>query len=183
MTPPAPGPAGAASQPLQYSGLAEEYGPALARLASAYELRPECRKDLLQEIHIALWRSLAMFDRRCSIRTWVYRVAHNVAATHVHRHRRLRREQLFSLEELDAMADPAESERRLDEGAVLDRLGKLIQTLRLLDRDIILLYLEGVEAAGIADIVGLSPANIATKIHRIKALLMRRFHAGGRPHA
>ena len=43
------------------------------------------RRDLLQEIHIALWRSLARFEGRCSMRTWVYRVAHNVATTHVFR--------------------------------------------------------------------------------------------------
>jgi DNA-directed RNA polymerase specialized sigma24 family protein len=34
----------------------------------------------LQEIRIALWRSFANFDGRCSLRTWVYRVAHNTAA-------------------------------------------------------------------------------------------------------
>jgi N-acetylneuraminic acid mutarotase len=41
-------------------------------------LMPRCR-DLLQEIHFQLWRSFAHFDHRCSLRTWVYRVAHNVA--------------------------------------------------------------------------------------------------------
>jgi RNA polymerase sigma-70 factor (ECF subfamily) len=155
-----------------------QYGPALARLASAYEINLVQRQDLLQELNFALWRSLARFDQRCSIRTWVYRVAHNVAATHVQRHRRWRQEQLFSLEELEALPDPVDNERRIDETAVLERLGRLIQKLKIVDRDIILLYLEGVEAVEIGDIVGLSPANIATKIHRIKALLMRRFHAG-----
>jgi len=161
-----------------YPQIVAQYGPALARLAGTYELNFERRQDLLQEFYFALWRSLARFDRRCSLRTWVYRVAHNVAATYVHRQRRWRQEQLFSLEEIEAMPDPADNERRMDETAVLERLGRLIQKLKIIDRDIILLYLEGVEAVEIGDIVGLSAVNIATKIHRIKALLMRRFHAG-----
>ena len=57
------------------------HGPALGRLALAYEMNPEDRRDLLQEIHLALWRSFATFDDRCSLRTWVYRVAHNVATS------------------------------------------------------------------------------------------------------
>ena len=58
---------------------AREYGAALERLAWAYELDPDRRRDLLQEIHLALWRSFENFDVRCSLRTWTCRVAHNVA--------------------------------------------------------------------------------------------------------
>ena len=38
------------------------------------------------------------------------------------------------------------------------------------------LYLEELDAASIADVVGLSAVNVATKIHRIKALLARQFN-------
>lgn len=70
---------------------------ALDRLARAYELDAEVRQDLLQEIHLQLWRSFAQFDGRCSMRTWVYRVAHNVATGHVIRQRRIR-DRLVSIE-------------------------------------------------------------------------------------
>jgi RNA polymerase sigma-70 factor (ECF subfamily) len=66
-----------------YQHCATEYGPALERLARAYEVDAGRREDLLQEIHSALWRSLRTFDGRCSLRTWVYRVAHNTAVTHI----------------------------------------------------------------------------------------------------
>jgi RNA polymerase sigma-70 factor (ECF subfamily) len=62
-----------------YAEVAAEFGGALERLARAYEADSDRCRDLLQEIHVALWRSLARFDGRCSMRTWVYRVAHNVA--------------------------------------------------------------------------------------------------------
>jgi RNA polymerase sigma-70 factor (ECF subfamily) len=63
-----------------YEEAVSTHGPALDRLARAYEADPETRRDLLQEIHLALWRSLDSFQSRCSLRTWIYRVAHNVAA-------------------------------------------------------------------------------------------------------
>jgi len=63
-----------------YERAAAEYGAALGRLARGHEAEPEKRRELLQEIHIALWRSFEAFEARCSLRTWVYRVAHNTGA-------------------------------------------------------------------------------------------------------
>jgi len=75
------------------------HGAALSRLARAYEAEPEKRADLLQEIHVALWRSLGGFNGSCSLRTWVFRIAHNVAASHVLRERRRNRVRQVALKE------------------------------------------------------------------------------------
>jgi RNA polymerase sigma-70 factor (ECF subfamily) len=80
--------ADAAGQEALFEKIAAEFAAPLARLARAHEADLHLQQDLLQEIHVALWRSLAAFGGRCSLRTWVYRVAHNVAATHVLRNRR-----------------------------------------------------------------------------------------------
>ena len=61
----------------------------------------------------------------------------------------------------------------------LDRLSTLIQRLKPLDRQIIVSYLEGMDASSISEITGLSPANIAMKVHRIKNILKRWFDEGG----
>src|SRR4051812_36639689 len=71
-----------------FERVAAEYSAPMARLARAHEADPSLREDLLQDIHTELWRSLPRFAGKCSLRTWVYRVAHNVAATHVLRRRR-----------------------------------------------------------------------------------------------
>lgn len=55
---------------------------------------------------------------------------------------------------------------------------ELIYRLKPHDRQIILLYLEGIDAASIGEITGFSSSNIATKIHRIKNVLKREFHEG-----
>ena len=154
-----------------------EYGAALARMARAYEPDPDKRKDLLQEILIGLWRSFASFDERCSTRTWVYRVAHNVATSKVLRRRTA---PLVCLDEVASSRGEMHNERTLDRQLALDRLLSLVQTLEPVDRRVILLYLEGVDAASIGEITGLSARNVSTKIHRIKQVLAKRFHEGAR---
>lgn len=161
-----------------YSKVATEFGPSMARLAAAYEADRAHQEDLLQDIHLALWRSFATFANQCSLRTWVYRVAHNTAATHVRRERRVRRSQSVSLEELDDLPCEFDGERRLDESVLLTRVLALVQRLKPIDRDVVLLYLEGMEAAEIAEVVGISRSNVAQKVHRAKKLLQRHFSSG-----
>jgi RNA polymerase sigma-70 factor (ECF subfamily) len=171
-------PAAKSTQDELYDESAAAYGASLERLARAYEADPELRRDLLQEIHLALWRSLNGFDRRCSLRTWVYRVAHNVGASHIARQRRSSSRELLALEELESSPDRDGGQQAADRNLTLNRLLELIQRLRPLDRHVILSYLEGLDAASIAEITGLSPGNVATKIHRIKNILARRLQGG-----
>lgn len=172
-------PARKSSQDELYEEAAVSLGAALERLTRAYEANPEHRRDLLQEIHIALWRSLSTFDRRCSLRTWVYRVAHNVGASHVARQYRTRPEALVGLEELESLPDPQRTESAADRLITLNKLLELIQRLKPLDRDVILSYLEGLDAEEIGEITGLSARNVATKVHRIKNILTRFYNEGG----
>ena len=169
------------SQDSLYEEAAETYGSALDRLALAYELDPDARRDLLQEIHLQLWRSLASFDQRCSLRTWIYRVAHNVATGHVIRQRRIR-DRLVSVEDIETIEDipgADHGELAISQTQALERLSALIQRLKPLDRQIIVSYLEGMAANSISEITGLSPANVAMKVHRIKNILKRWFAEGG----
>jgi len=164
-----------ADQDALYGRLAASYGAALERLAGGYESDSDKRRDLLQDIHLALWRSLDHFAGRCSLRTWVYRVAHNTAISHISR-RRARAPALVSLDEVATLADGGDAASALDRRLALDRLYTLVQRLTVVDRQVILLYLEDLDAASIGEIVGLSPSNVATKVHRIKEVLSHRFH-------
>lgn len=158
------------------------HGPALDRLARAYEADPEDRRDLLQEIHIALWRSFEGYAGQCSLRTWVYRVAHNAATSHIMRSRRRKSKTLVSLEEIEERGGLAAKENTgpsLEQNQILEQLYALIQRLNPLDRQVILLYLEGMDAASIGEVTGISSGYVATKIHRIKTILASRFHNGG----
>ena len=161
-----------------FERIAAEYSAPMARLARAHEADSSLRQDLLQEIHLALWRSLPNFAGRCSVRTWVYRVAHNVAASHLLRQKRRRVESLVTLDELVLEADGSETASSVDEQQVLEKLTRLIQRLKPIDRQLIVLHLEGLPAEEIAEIAGVSVSNVHTKLHRIRELLAKRIHSG-----
>lgn len=155
-----------------YREAISQLAPALARVAAGYEADREVRRDLLQDMHTALWRSLETFDQRCSLKTWTWRVAHNVGAAHLGRQR-------ARFVELDDVAmETEDAEAALDRTRALERLTRLVHALKVTDRQLVMLYLEGLDAASIADVTGLSTSNVATKIHRLKATLARRFHEG-----
>jgi RNA polymerase sigma-70 factor (ECF subfamily) len=157
-----------------YARTIADYGDALDRLCRAYEADTDRRRDLEQEIHIALWRSFASFESKCSLRTWMYRVAHHAAISHVIRQRKNKSRKLLSLQEIEALPDHHhvnDSDRRLD----AERLLNLVHQLKPVDRQLMLLYLEDLDGASIGEITGISPGNVRIQIHRIKAILARRF--------
>jgi RNA polymerase sigma-70 factor (ECF subfamily) len=155
-----------------YRRVVAEFGPALARLARAYEADSDQRRDLLQDMHLALWKSFASFEGQCSLRTWVYRVSHSTAISARLRRRKV---QLVSLEELSEAAAPDDLESTVGNARALARLEILIRRLAPPDDQVMLLYLEDVDAVSIGEITGLSARAVATRIHRIKALLSRQF--------
>lgn len=144
-----------------------DFTPALWRLSRGYEHDAEKRRDLHQDMLVAIWRALPSFEGRSSLRTFVLRVAHNTACAHVARSKRISVEQLVSLEQVDESSP----ETRLD----VERLAELVRSLAPIDRQSILLHLEGLEPAEIAEVTGLTKTNVTTKVHRIKALLVKRF--------
>jgi RNA polymerase sigma-70 factor (ECF subfamily) len=170
-----------AQQDERYVRAVEALGPAVERLARAFEADRDLQRDLLQEIHFAIWRSFARFDGRCSEATWVYRVSHNVAATHALKQSRARAGRMVTLEELEAHPDPGQPdpEAATAQRQALARLTALVRTLEPPDRQVALLYLEGVDGQRIAEICGISAGAVATKVHRLKAVLAQRFHQGG----
>jgi RNA polymerase sigma-70 factor, ECF subfamily len=157
-----------------YETAIREFGRALDRLAAGYEADPGKRHDLRQDIHFQLWRSFEVFDGRCSLKTWTFRVAHNTAVSYVNRELR-KNAGSVSLEEIERTSLSAVCEPDIDHQRALQQLSDFIRQLKPLDRQIMISYLEGMDTATIAEVTGLSPANVRMKIHRIKNILSSRF--------
>ncbi|KTE77399.1 hypothetical protein ATE72_19860 [Sphingopyxis sp. HXXIV] len=155
------------------------FGGALARLARAYETDADLRRDLEQELQVALWQSFAGFDGRCSLSTWVWRVAHNRATSHMLARRRHARRNWSSIEDLDIADDAPSPLDAAESGQAMAQILAIIDRLDPPDRQILLLYLEGVTGADIAEVTGVSADVAAAKISRFKTMLTRRFAAAG----
>ncbi len=161
-----------------YREAAAQFGDAIVRLAGTYEADIDRRRDLVQDIHVALWKSFAGFRQQCSVRTWVYRIGHNVATSYVLRERRAQVRNWVALEAIESLSDGQDVETTVGDQRVYDKLMALIQRLDLPDRQIMHLYLEGLDAPAIADITHSSPGGINTKLYRLRAILGRAFHQG-----
>ena len=145
----------------------------MQRIARSCEADPDRRRDLLQEMHVALWKSYPKFDGRCSEKTWVYRIASNVSANYITREKRTNRP-LVSLDTIDEAA-LSQTNETADTELTLQKLYALIAQLKPPDASIMTLYLEGLDANTIGEVTGISPGAIATRISRVKTLLARMF--------
>ena len=159
-----------------YEQAAASHGAMIERLARGYEYDTDKVRDLVQDIHVALWRSFAEFAGECALSTWIYRVGHNVSASYVAKTKRANI--LNSVEDVDIIADDGDLEKEVTQDRALRKLQKLIHRLQPPDRQIMLLNLEDIPAKDIAEITGLSAANISVKIHRIKQVLANNFAEG-----
>jgi RNA polymerase sigma-70 factor (ECF subfamily) len=168
---------GKTAQDARYLAAARTHGAMIERLARGYEIDVELCRDLVQEIHAALWRSFAIFEGQCAEKSWVHRIAHNVGVTHMLTRQRIRKAQLVGLDEIDQLPGADDPEHWAIERTLADRLLAAIHRLQAADRQVMLLYLEDLTAAEIGEVTGLSASNVAVRIHRIKALLAEPYRA------
>lgn len=156
--------------------LIEQYEPALRRLAGAYLVQAADRDDLFQEIAVALWRAIPGFRGGSSQRTWVYRIAHNVAISSAAKLRRRGRTEETMPERFEHASGARNAEQEVLRAEKLRLLNDSIRDLPVTDRQIILLHLEGLSYAEIEEISGLSETAIATRLTRIREKLRKTIH-------
>lgn len=134
------------------------------RVARGFTDNAADRDDLRQEILVALWQALPHFRAQAKLSTYVYRVAHSTALNWKRsRQRYARKIEGYAFELPDAVA-PREAER-------LEWLYARIRELPPADRTLLLLHLDRVSYADIAEITGLSESNIGVRLHRLKQQL------------
>ena len=146
----------------QFARLMEEYANPMRRLCAAYAERVADREDLFQDIFLAVWRALPAFRGDASVRTWLYRIAHNVALTWQLRHRRRQ-----------SRESPLDDETTPGAEVDLRRLAlkRAIAAMPPGDRALILLWLKGLSAIEIEEVTGVRAATVAVRLGRIRRTL------------
>lgn len=146
-----------------------EFSPALARMAASYAPPGPAREDLNQEILLALWQAVPHFKGDCSLRTFVFRVAHNHCIDAIRRGKLTLAEQ----EELDALPSPHDSPE--DHVTHLQQLELLARAMRRhltpSHRQALSMALEGFSHQEIAETMGISLSAASVRIHRARQTL------------
>ena len=123
--------------------------------------------DLFQETVLNLWKGFPSYRGDSKLTTWVYRIAMNTCITFL-RHANTRPQTVpMTANVASQMANDEDTNARLQE------LYQLINQLGKLERALILLWLEERSYQEMADILGLSKANVAVKLNRIKEKLKK----------
>jgi RNA polymerase sigma factor (sigma-70 family) len=159
-----------ASVQQRFQTLLEEHKRILYKVCNSYCRNRADRDDLAQEIAIQLWRSFEAYDGRRPFSTWMYRIALNVAISFYRRESTRTRHVLPGDERfLDAID---ESANQPEEVALLYQF---IDALEPLNKALVLLYLDGNSYLEIAEVLGISETNVATKIGRLKKTMRQEF--------
>jgi RNA polymerase sigma factor (sigma-70 family) len=144
----------------------------LYKIANAYCKNSENRKDLIQEIYMQLWKSFENYNDDYKYSTWIYRIALNVAISFYRKENsRTKISNPLSNDVFD-FSDTSKTEERETN---FDILQQFIVELKEFDKALLLLYLEEKSYKEIAEIIGYSETNVATKIGRIKLKLKEKF--------
>lgn len=142
------------------------------KICYSYCSNAENRKDLQQEILIQLWNSFSKFDGRIKLSTWIYRIALNTAIS-FYRNDCKHRDKKVSIDASIIALSNFEYVPDQDENIAM--LYQFIDNLNEMDKALILLYLDDNKYKDIAEILGISETNVATKISRIKKILKEQF--------
>lgn len=149
-----------------FGELLERHRRIVFKVAHTYAWDPDDRDDLAQEIAAQLWRAYPGYDPSRSFSTWMYRIALNVAISHVRSNTQRDRHSVALDDSLHDVADERASDPESEQQ--LRALQKVIAGLDRINRALLLLYLEARSNREIGDILGLSESNVSTKISRLK---------------
>lgn len=122
--------------------------------------------DLFQEVLINLWKGSDTFRGESSQGSWIWKVSLNTCISHDRKAKHSLRTEPLSMD-IDLFED--KDERTLQVGMLRERISKL----GVLDRAIVLLWLENLSYDEIGQVVGISAKNVSVRLVRIKEQLKK----------
>lgn len=153
-----------------FSEVVRENRQRIFRICSRYFADPHDREDACQETLIRIWENLHTFKGSSKLSTWIYRVTVNTCLLNIRSSRRYEKlpfREVFS--GLEATQGPAEPLEIVDNEEIrFAFIAGSLQSMSPGDRALVTLYAEGLSTRELADITGISEANVRVRIHRIR---------------
>ena len=149
----------------RFAGLLDKHRGIVFKVVQTYSFHPDDQDDLAQEIAAQAWRAFPAYDGQRSFSTWMYRIALNVAISHVRSHTH-RQRHCVALD--DVLHEVVVQGMDFEADQQVRALHRFIAQQDPLNRALLLLYLEDHSYGDMADILGITQTNVATKISRLK---------------
>ena len=150
----------------EFSGLVKRYKNTIYTACYLFSKGQDEVNDLFQETLINLWRGFDTFKRQCDVKTWIWRVSLNTCLTAERKKKRSVETVPLSMG-INLFTDTDDDTRQIQQ--LYNRINKL----GVVDRAIILLWLENMSYKEIGQIIGISTKNVSVKLVRIKEQLKK----------
>ncbi len=157
----------------KFIALVDQNKKIIYKVCNLYCKQADSRDDLAQEITLQLWRAFPSYDANYKLSTWMYRIALNVAISFYRQEKRRIKNAMPQENEIFMLA--SDENEIHEKESTITQLHQYIAQLDDLNKSIMLLLLEEYSYKEIADIVGITESNVATKINRIKQSLKENF--------
>lgn len=141
------------------------YGRLIERICFGYAKSLQEMEDLRQDSFLNLWESMANYHGGCSMKTWVYRITLNTCVSSFRKSQRR-----INTVQLTELFDIIEND---DDKSLMAELHTAISALNPIDKAVVMLWLDEVPYDEIAEIVGITKAHVATRLHRAKDKLRK----------
>ena len=155
-----------------YSQVLQEHAALLSRVAATYEANFHLRQELLQEISLAVWQALDKFKGDSSVKTYVLRVAHNKAITHVAYHAKQPRNESYCEVATPQLNQAVSSDVQLAQQQQIQSMLKEIRKMPIQTRQVVTMSMEGLSYDEIAVACGISSSNAGVILNRARKVLM-----------
>lgn len=151
---------------IEFSRLVKEYKDTIYTVCYMFSQDKDEVNDLFQDVLINLWKGYGSFRGESKLDTWIWRVSLNTCISADRKKKKAGQRVPLDMEaDFFADNDPDNSQVR--------QLHSRISRLGLVDRAIVLLWLENLSYDEIGAIVGISAKNVSVKLVRIRQQLIR----------
>ncbi|WP_293746830.1 sigma-70 family RNA polymerase sigma factor [uncultured Paraglaciecola sp.] len=161
-----------------FSQVLREHAALLGRVAATYEANFHKRQELLQEITLAVWQALDKFKGDSSIKTYVLRVAHNKAITHVAYHAKQPRNDSYCEMESPEPSHKPSAVEQIDQQQKFQMMLGQIRQMPIQTMQVVTMSMEGLSYDEIADACGISSSNAGVVLNRARKVLMESMQNG-----
>lgn len=159
-----------------FDEIARAHGALIRRIARSYESNRARADELVQEIMVAIWQAMPRFRGDASVRTFVARIAHNQAISHVAREAKVPR-QIMLDDAMEALA--ASPEDQVQASDMRAKLEAAVQRLPVGQKLVVTLALEGFSPEEVADVLGINVSAASVRLHRAKSSLQEMLKGRG----
>lgn len=156
----------------EFSQLLEQHSAVLGRVAATYEANFHMRQELLQEISLAVWQALEKFNGDSSVKTYILRVAHNRAITHVAYHAKQPKNDSYCESETPEPSRLPNTDEQLGQQQQIQKMLVKVREMPIQTRQVVTMSMEGLSYDEIADTCGITRTNVGVTLNRARKQLM-----------